>query len=66
MADITIGVLKRVDPAAAPLVVVAHFAGRILARAHDEVGMTGAAGVHARRLVAQIERPAALVRIVGR
>ena len=65
MADKAARVFKGVDPQSAPFVVVAHFAGGVAVRAHDEVGMAGAAGVHACRLVAQIERPATVVGVVG-
>ena len=65
MADKAARVFKGIDPQSTPLVVVAHFAGGVAVRAHDEVGMAGAAGVHACWLVAQIERPAAHVGVVG-
>ena len=55
------GIIKGVNPQAAPFLVVGQFAGRIAAGVRDKVGVAGAAGVLASGLVAQVEGPTALV-----
>ena len=61
MCDNAARILKGVDPQATPFLVVGQLAGRIAAGARDKVGVAGAASVLADGLVAQIQRPAALV-----
>ena len=55
------GIIKGIYPESAPLVVVAHFASGIRPRASDKVRMTRTACVLTRWLVAQVQRPAALI-----
>ena len=61
VCDNAMGIIKGVNPQAAPFLVVGQFAGQIAAGARDKVGVAGAAGVFASGLVAQVEGPTALV-----